>query len=99
MNVYIISLISSLKTCHPTLHFTPCLLNLFIREPFQLHGEHTSCSHVLQPFRRIELIVHITVSVLPGTHFHLSQVKHLRGSAFPKDTTSKQCAKIERGET
>ena len=93
MNVYIISLISSLKTCHPTLHFTPCLLNLFICVPFQLHGEHT----VLQPFRRIKPIVHITVSVLPGTHFHLSQVKHLRGSAFPKDTTSKQCPKL-RGE-
>ena len=45
-----------------------------MRVPFQLHGEHT----VLQPFRRIELIVHIAISVLPGTHFHLSQVKHLR---------------------
>ena len=33
---------------------------------------------VLQPFRRIELIVHIAISVLPGTHSHLSQVKHLR---------------------
>ena len=42
--------------------------------PFQLHGEHT----VFQPFRRIELIVHIAISVLPGTHFHLSKVKHLR---------------------
>ena len=41
---------------------------------FQLPGEHT----VLQPFRRIELIAHIVISVLPGTHFHLSQVKHLR---------------------
>ena len=37
-------------------------------------GEHT----VLQPFRRIEFIMHIAISVLPGTHFHLSQVKHLR---------------------
>ena len=32
----------------------------------------------LQPFRRIELIIPIAISVLPGTHFHLSQVKHLR---------------------
>ena len=39
-----------------------------------LHGEHT----VLQPFRHIEHIVHIAISVLPGTHFHLSQVKHSR---------------------
>ena len=71
--VQVYSLISSLKT-YPTLHLTPCSLNLFIRVPFQLHGEHT----VLQPFRRIELIVHIAISVLPGIHFHLSQVKHLR---------------------
>ena len=68
------SLISSLKTYHSTLHLTPWSLDLFICVPFQLHGEHT----VLQPFRRIELIVHIAISVLPGTHFHLSQVKHLR---------------------
>ena len=37
-------------------------------------GEHT----VLQAFWSIELIVHIAISVLPGTHFHLGQVKHLR---------------------
>ena len=74
VKVQVYSLISSLKTYHPTLHLTPWSLDLFIREPFQLHGEHT----VLQPLRRIELIVHIAISVLPGTHFHLSQVKHLR---------------------
>ena len=72
--VQVYSLISSLKTYHPTLHLTPWSLDLFIRVPFQLHGEHT----VLQPFRRIELIVHIAISVLSGTHFHKSQVKHLR---------------------
>ena len=37
--------------------------------------EHT----VLQPFRRIQLIVHIATSVLLGTHFQLSQVKHMVG--------------------
>ena len=57
------SLISSLKTYH-----------LFINVPFQLPGEHT----VLQPFRRIELIVHIAISVLPVTHFYPNQVQHLR---------------------
>ena len=72
MQVY--SRTSSLKTYHPSLHLTPWSLDPFIRVPFQLHGEHT----VLQPFRRIELIVHISISVLPGTHFYLSQVKHLR---------------------
>ena len=66
MQVY--SLISSLKTYHPTLHLTPWSLDLFIRVPFQLHGENT----VLQPFRRIELIVHIAISVLPGTHFQVT---------------------------
>ena len=39
MQVY--SLISSLKTYHLTLHLTPWSLDLFIRVPFQLHGEHT----------------------------------------------------------
>ena len=61
MQVY--SLLSSLKTYHPILHFTPCSLDLFIRVSSQLHGEHT----VLQPFRRIELIVHTVICVLPGT--------------------------------
>ena len=59
------SLISSLKTYHRTLHFTPWSLDLFIHVPYELPGEHT----VLQPFWRIELIVHIAISVLPGTHF------------------------------
>ena len=61
------SLISSLKTYHRTLHFTPWSLDLLIHVPFQLPGEHT----VLQPFWRIELIVSIVISVLPGTHLHL----------------------------
>ena len=91
MNVQVSNLISSPKTYHPTLRFTPSSLDLFIRVPFQLHGEHT----VLQPIRRIELIVHIVISVLLGILFHLSQVKHLR----VKDTTSKQCPNIERRET
>ena len=53
--VPVYNLISSVKTYHPTLHLTPWSLDLFFRVPFQLHGEHT----VLQPFQRIELIVHI----------------------------------------
>ena len=71
VKVKIYSLISSLKTYHPTSHFNHWSLDLFIRVPSQLHGEHT----VLQPFRRIELFIHIAISVLPGTHFHLSQVR------------------------
>ena len=71
VNVQVYSIISSLKTYHPALHFTLWSLNMFIRLSFQLHREHT----VLQPFRRI---MHIAISVLPGTHFYLSQVKQLR---------------------
>ena len=36
--------------------------------------EHTA----LQPFQRYKLITDIAISVLPGTHLHLSQVKHVR---------------------
>ena len=61
MQVY--SLISSISFDFTIL--TPWSLDLFIRVPSQLHGEHT----ILRPFRRIELIIHIAISVLPGTHF------------------------------
>ena len=81
--VQVYSLISSLQTYHPTLYFTPWSLDLFIRVPFQLHGT------VLQSFRRIELIVHIAISVLPGTHFHLSQVKDLRVRGKKNDISLK----------
>ena len=54
--------------------FTPWLLDVFIRVPSEFHGDHT----VLKPFRSIELSIHIAISVLPGIHFYLSQVKHVR---------------------
>ena len=75
MQVY--SLIASrpMKTYHPTLHVKPWSMNLLVFVSFQLHGEHT----VLQPFRRIELTVHIFPSVLPGTILNLSQVRQLGG--------------------
>ena len=59
-NVKVKVQVYSLKTYHPVLHFTPWSLDLLIRVPYYLHGEHT----VLQPFRRIELIVHIGISIL-----------------------------------
>ena len=75
VEVQVYRLISSLKTYHQTLHFTPWSLDLFILVPFQHHGEYS----VLQPpFRRIALIVHIAMSFLLDIHFHLSQVMHLR---------------------
>ena len=76
MQVY--SLISSISS--DFYMFTPWSLDPFVRVPSQLHGEHT----VLQPFRRIELIIHIAISVLTCTHFHLSQVKHFRVNALSK---------------
>ena len=55
--------------------FTPWSVDLFIRVPSQLYGEQA----VLQLFQRIEVTIpKIAISVLPGTHFPLSQVKHLR---------------------
>ena len=72
VKVQVYSLISSISS--DFYMFTPWSLDLFIRVPSQLHREHT----VLRPFLRIELIIHIAISVLPGTHFHLNQVKHLR---------------------
>ena len=91
VNVKVHSLVSSLKTHPPTLHFTapPPLVTGPV--PFQLHTEHT----VLQPFRRIELIVHIAKSALPGTNFYLSQVKHLR----IKCSSSIQCPNILNNST
>ena len=89
------NLISSLKTYHRTLHLTPWALDLLIRVPFQLPGEHT----VLQPFRLIQLIVHIVISVLLcPTHFHLSQVKHLRVKCLAQGHTILTMSKVERGE-
>ena len=80
VKVKVYSLISSLKTYHPTSHFTPWSLDLFIHVPSQLHGEHT----VLQPFRYIEHIIHIAISILLGIHFHLCQVKHSRVKCLPQ---------------
>ena len=65
-------------------------LDLFIRVPCQLHGE---------PFRHIELRMHIVISVLPGNHLNRSQVKLVRVKCSPNDTTSTQCRSIEKEET
>ena len=70
VKVQVYSLISSISS--DFLHFYSLVTGLFIRVRSQLNREHT----VLQPFRRIELIIHIAISVLPGTHFYLSRVKH-----------------------
>ena len=74
------NLILNLKTQQPTSHFTPWSLELFIRVSIQLHEEHT----VLPPFQRIELIVHIVISVLPGSHLHLSRVMRVRVDSLSK---------------
>ena len=55
------------------LHVTFWSLNLFMFVPFQLHEERT----VLPSFRRLQLIIHIVISVLPDTYLHLSQVNNV----------------------
>ena len=70
---------SNLRTNHPTLHFTPVL---FVRVPFQHHAENA----VLQPFWRIELIVHIAISVLPVQVLFSRQVKNLRVNCVAQRT-------------
>ena len=76
------------------LNFTPWSLGLLVRVPGQLQGEHT----VLQPFRRIELTIHIVISLLPGTHVYLSQVKHVRVKCLSQghsiETMSRYCTKL-----
>ena len=94
IKVQVYSLISSLKTYQLPLHFTPCSLDLFMRVPLQLQGEHT----VLQPFWRIELIVDIAISPTRYSFSPESSEAFLGWSALPKDTTSEQYPKIERGE-
>ena len=76
------SLISSLKTYHPTLHLTPWSLDLFI-----LHKEHT----VLQPFRRIDCKDRIVQSH-PSKHKKF--VKHVYNvsPAFP--TLDQHCINV-----
>ena len=81
------------KTYHPNLDLYPLAMDLLIRVSFQLYREHT----VLQPFRRIELIVHIAISVLPGTHAHLSQVKHLRMKCLTQGHTIQDSRGIYSG--
>ena len=94
MEVY--RMLPSLKTYQPTLHFTPWSLDLFIRVSFQIHGEHTD----LQPFRRIELIVHIVLHLCPTRYsFTQESGKACKGvKCFPMDTAWKQCLN-ERGDT
>ena len=67
VKVQVYCLISSISSDFYIL--TPWSLDLLIRVPSQLHGVHT--------FRRIVLIIHINISILPGTHFHRSHVKCL----------------------
>ena len=69
------------------------LLDLFIRVPFQFHGDHT----VLQPFPRIELIVRIAFEceVTCTTTRHRNNVQRLRGEEHDtslKIETARQAA-------
>ena len=85
VKVQVYSLISNISSDFYI--FTPWSLDLFIRVPSQLHGEHSPAAISAQ-----QTIIHISIFVLP--------VKwNIRGlSDLLKDTTLKQCPYIERGE-
>ena len=54
----------------------PWSLDLFVYVPFQLPFWSI---HHLQSFRRYELITHIAISVLPGTHLHFESSEACEG--------------------
>ena len=64
VKVQVSSLISSLKTYHPTLHLTPWSLDLLIVCPISAPQRAYSPAAI----RRIELIVHNAISVVPGIY-------------------------------
>ena len=71
----------------------PWSLDLFIRVSFQLNEEHI----VLQPLRRIELIVHIAISVLPGNSFSPESSEAFEGKVPCRGhNVNKNVPKIER---
>ena len=45
----------------------------------------------------IELVVHIAISALRGTHLYLSQVKHVRENALPQNTNTKTMSQRWKG--
>ena len=74
-HIYIV--IGSVCTCHynKNIQYNTIPPDLFICVSVQLHREHT----VLHPFWSFKIIGNIAIFVLvPSTHLHLSQVKHVR---------------------
>ena len=89
LKVQVYSLISNLKTYHPTLYFT-----LLVTEP--VHS--CAISTVLQLFRRIELLVHIAISVLKGTHFQNEWNEAFEGEMLCPRTQHRNNVPRLRGE-
>ena len=71
--------------------FTPWSLGLFICVSSQVHGEHK----VLQAFAITHLHLHLH---LPGTHFHLNQVKHLKAMCLAQGQNIETMSQFWRGE-
>ena len=89
------SLLSSLQTYHPTLHLPrpsppppTWSLDLFIRVPPQLHGAYSPAA----------IVALIAISVLSGTHFHLSRVKHLRVECLAQGHNIETMSQDREGE-
>ena len=62
---------------------------MFIRVPFQLHEEHTALQ---------QLIVHIVISILPGTHLDLNEVKHVWVKSLTQGHKHRDSVPTLRGE-
>ena len=76
------------------LGFYPWSLDLCIRVPFQLQDNHT----VLQPFRRMELIVNIVIYGIPSTHLLPEGKKHVRVKCIAQGHTHRNNVPTLRGE-
>ena len=80
--------------CSLTLQFYP----LVTTEPVHSCVMSTRKAHNQKQSRRIGIIVHIAISVLPGTHLHLSQVKHARAKCLARAHRHRSNVPTLRGE-
>ena len=91
VHVFTCSLISSLKIYHPTLHFTGPVHSCAISTPRRAYNPAAISAHWTYRTH-----CHLCPT---RTQLHLSQVKHLTGSALSMDPTSRQWPKIQKRET
>ena len=80
--------------CSLTLQFYP----LVTTEPVHSCVISTRGAHNQKPTRRIGIFVYIAIPVLPGTHLHLSQVKHVRAKCLDQVHRHRNNVPTLRGE-